>query len=389
MSLLDRYVLRQLAGAFALVLGILTPVVWLTSSLRQLDLLVAQSQTILVFIGITALALPLLVLLITPFALFIAFLFVLTKLNADSELIVMSASGLSPGRLLRPMATLTLAVTCAAWAMSIVIVPAALRELRESATAARADFLGQVVQPGRFTTVDQGLTFHVRDRGSNGVLLGVFVNDTRDPELDMTYFGARGVIFRNEQGAFLVLEDGQIMRKPKRGSGFGSVISFESYAFILSAFAGAATVTDFPAQERWIGDLVTMASDRALEPRAAARAFTELHERLSGPLYVPAFVLVAVVALGRARTTRQSRTESVFLAIVAIVLLRVGGFFASSLAQREPLAVLLMYALPLAAIAVGLALVVGEWPRLRRFTQRALDALPRLPKWPRALKAAG
>ena len=61
----------------------------------------SQGQTILVFIGITGLVIPQLVLVIAPIALVIAVAHVLNKLAADSEIIVMNDAGMSPWRLFR------------------------------------------------------------------------------------------------------------------------------------------------------------------------------------------------------------------------------------------------------------------------------------------------
>ena len=47
-----------------------------------------------------------LIAIIAPVALFAGVLYSLNKLNGDSELIVMSASGVGPGTLLRPFAIL-------------------------------------------------------------------------------------------------------------------------------------------------------------------------------------------------------------------------------------------------------------------------------------------
>jgi lipopolysaccharide export system permease protein len=355
MTLIDRYVLRQLVGAFVMVLGVLTGIVWLTSSLRQLDLLVTQGQTLLIFLGVTLLALPLLIALIAPFALFISLVFVLNKLNTDSELIVMSASGLSQARLARPLIGMALAVTALSYAATLVIVPGTLRALREAVTSARADLITQVVQPGRFTTIENGLTLHVRDR-SGGALHGVFVDDTRAEDAALTYLGQRGVVTRTDSGTFLVLENGQIIRRPKRGNQASSVISFESYAFNLSAFTAATGVTVFPAQERWTHELIEIANQPGVDPRFAGRVRSELHDRFATPLYVLGFSLIAFAFLGRARTTRQSRTESIAMAIVTIVLVRILGFMASGLAQREAWAVGLIYVVPAATVLVG-----GYW----------------------------
>jgi len=380
LKLVDRYVLRQAAGSFLLVLGVLTATVWLTSSLRQLDLVVTQGQTFLIFLSVTLLALPLLISLITPFALFIAFLFVLNKLNTDSELIVMSASGMSQARLLRPLGILAVLVTCASYTLSLFIVPASMSVLRETVTAARADLIGQVIQPGRFTTVDNGLTFHVRDRASGGALLGVFVNDTRDAETEMTYLGSRGIITRTDSGTFLVLEQGQIIRKPRRGQGYASIITFDSYAFNLSAFVAGSAPTQFSPQERTTADLIAATAIAHDGTRLPGRMRSELHDRFAGPLYVLAFGLIAFAFLGRAKTTRQSRSESVVFAILAIVGLRIAGFFVSGVVQRSGDAVILAYLVPLGGIAAALAMALGSGPRRGGAFFRPLGAI-RFPSW--------
>ena len=75
---------------------VLTGVVWVTQALRQIDLITSKGQTILLFLMMTGLALPSLVAIIAPVALFAGILYTLNKLNGDSELVVMAASGVSP-----------------------------------------------------------------------------------------------------------------------------------------------------------------------------------------------------------------------------------------------------------------------------------------------------
>ena len=102
MITVERYLLRTATTACVSGLVVLTGVVWVTQALRQIDLITSKGQTILLFLWITALALPSLVAFIAPVALFAGVLYTLNKLNGDSELVVMAASGMSPARLLRP-----------------------------------------------------------------------------------------------------------------------------------------------------------------------------------------------------------------------------------------------------------------------------------------------
>ncbi len=100
MGSIDRYIFRTTMGAFVLVLASLTGVIWVTQALRGIDLMTNQGQTILVFLGVTGLAIPVLAMIIAPIALMIAVAYTLNKLATDSEVIVMNAAGLPPWGLL-------------------------------------------------------------------------------------------------------------------------------------------------------------------------------------------------------------------------------------------------------------------------------------------------
>ena len=112
---IERYVFRTAASAFLAGLGALTGIVWITQALRQIDLMTSKGQSLLVFFTITGLTVPSLVAVIAPVALFVGVLYSLNRLNGDSELVVMSASGISPSRLLRPFAHAVLAMVYLRW----------------------------------------------------------------------------------------------------------------------------------------------------------------------------------------------------------------------------------------------------------------------------------
>src|ERR1039457_5577620 len=111
MGSISRYIFRTTFGAFLIVLVALTALIWVTQSLRDFDLMTSQGQTILVFVGITGLIIPLLVLVIAPIALLIAVVHVLNRLSTDSEIIVMNASGMSPLLLFRAFMTVAVVVS--------------------------------------------------------------------------------------------------------------------------------------------------------------------------------------------------------------------------------------------------------------------------------------
>src|ERR1041384_1919272 len=123
MGAINEYIVRTTLGAFLVVLVSLTIVIWVTQALRDIDLMTSQGQTILVFVGITGLIIPLLVLVIAPIALLIAVAHVLNKLSGDSEIIVMNAAGLSPWLLFRSFLTVAIAVSIFVTAISAYFAP--------------------------------------------------------------------------------------------------------------------------------------------------------------------------------------------------------------------------------------------------------------------------
>jgi len=197
MGSIGRYMFRATMGAFLITLVSLTVVIWFTQAMRDFDLITSQPQTLLVFVGITGMIIPLLVMMIAPIALVIATAHVLNKLSSDSEIIVMNAAA-SPWRLLRPFLAAALVVSLLVGIIAAYLSPRSLRELRDWGAQVRADILTDIVQPGRFTTIGGNLTFHIADRKQNGLLVGIFVDDRRDSGVHSTYLAEQGEIVKND-----------------------------------------------------------------------------------------------------------------------------------------------------------------------------------------------
>jgi lipopolysaccharide export system permease protein len=348
------YIFRTTLGAFLLILISLTAVIWLATALRDLDLMTSQGQTLLVFIGITSLVIPQLVLVIAPIALMIAAAHVLNKLANDSELIVMNAAGMSPWRMFRAFLAVACVVSALVLVLSAYVSPKCLRDLRRLAAEIRADFVANIVQPGRFIPLDRGLTFHIRERQPDGILLGVFVDDRRDPKEQSTILAEQGKIVQNDQGTFLFLQSGNVQRHvvDERDP---TIVLFDRYAFDLSRMAGSPQLAtlSYSVRERFLWDLVWPdARDPELR-KEPGQWRAELHDRFVAPLYPLAFMIVAFAYLGAPRTTRQSRTWSLVSAVGGVATLRIIGFASMVFGIKHPMALTFQYLAVFAASVFG------------------------------------
>jgi lipopolysaccharide export system permease protein len=353
MGSIGRYIFRTTMGAFVIILVSLTVVLWFTQAMRDFDLITSQRQTLLVFVEITGLIIPLLVMMIAPIALVMASAHVLNKLGSDSEIIVMNAAGVSPWRLLRPFLAAALVVSLLVSVIAAWGSPRSLRALREWASQVRADILTNIVQPGRFTTIGGTLTFHIADRKPNGLLVGIFVDDRRDPREHATYLAEQGEIVKNDHGSFLVFQGGSIQRL-EAGQRDPRIVTFDQYAFDLSKFSGGTQSIVYTAREKYLWELMWPRADDAVYVAQPEQYRSELNDRLATPLYPLAFIIVAYAFLGPPQTTRQSRALAGLGMMGAIALLRLLGFVSIIVGVRVPSILAVQYIALFGAIIAGL-----------------------------------
>jgi lipopolysaccharide export system permease protein len=352
MGSISLYIFRTTFSAFVVVLVSLTAVIWVTQALRDFDLMTSQGQTILVFVGITGLIIPLLVLVIAPIALLIAVAHVLNKLSTDSEIIVMNAAGMSPWFLFRAFMTVAVVVSLMVGAVSAYFAPKGLRMLRDWLTEVRANVVSTIVQPGRFTSIESGVTIRIRERRSNGQLLGIFLDDQRNPKERVTVLSELGELIDNDKGTFLVLQKG-IVQRHEANQRDPAMVVFDRYAFDLSQFAGGAQAVQYSIRERYLWQLLFPDPNDKFYIEQPGQFRAELHDRLIAPLYPLAFVVIAFAYLGAPRTTRQSRTVSMVGAIGGVALLRLTGFVSTVFGATVPWMLSLQY------VAIVVAFVAG------------------------------
>ena len=363
MTRIERYIFRTAALAFLAGLFALTAVVWVTQALRQFDLLTSKGQTVLVFLTMTGLTIPSLVAIIAPVALFVGVLYCLNKLNGDSELVVMSASGVSPGTLLRPFLILYCVVFALVGAMTLKVMPWSFDLIAELTAKIHADFITNFARAGAFSELEAGFVFHYRERGPDGSLHGVFMQDRRDPAHVTSYIAELGQTVERDGLNYLVLAKGSYQRPQE--SGDSAIVTFDNYTIDLTQFTPKEEASKRP-RERNTAELMFPDPHDETTARLQGRFRAELLDRLTSPLYAFAAGLIGFVALGEARTTRQGRGVAIGAAILAFAAIRLMGIAANTFVVSKPRAELFVWALPLITSLVCLdAILNGPLKRAR------------------------
>jgi lipopolysaccharide export system permease protein len=357
MRILSKYVFRQAVSSFLLILCSLTGVVWIALALRQFNVVTSQGQDTWMLIKMTSLAVPNLMAIIAPFSLLIGALQTLNRLNTDSELIVLSAAGSTVWTVARPLLLLAVLVSIFLALVAHLAQPWSMRTLRDYLVQVRSDLLTQVIQPGRFSSPEQDLMFHIRDRSADGQLLGLVMHDTRDKQQSQTYLAEHGDIVKQDETAYLVMSTGHIIRRSD-ADGPPQIIAFDKYVVDLDRFEPQDSGSgELKPRERYWSELVHPAADSTLYKNNSGQFRAEIHERLVSPLYPLAFAFLIVAFVGQARSTRSSRMQSLVLTFLIGAGCRMAGLALNSAVSRNPAMLAALYGVPLGAIAVSLVMI--------------------------------
>lgn len=345
---LSVYVAREVAIPFMLFAVSLTALVWLSQSLRVLDVIVNQGQSASTFVTLAVLLVPQLLSLILPVALFCAVLFSLNRLQTDSELVVMWSAGFGRWSIAKPVLLVACCVTLAVYAVNLYFMPAGMRAFKDRVFEIRGDLVAAFLREGSFTTPADGITAYVRDTEPSGMIRNIFVHDSRRPDRPETYIAEKGRVLRTEQGPRLVMFNGTVQRQT--GKDRVALMNFDRYTFDISQFASDAGDQVREASERFLPELLRPDRTKLWDNRYWKRLLAEGHSRLSGPLYALAMTMIALYALLAGQFSRRGAHERIALAAMAALLLRLGGVGMQSLASAVPWLNALQYLLPLGAI---------------------------------------
>ena len=356
---LSIYVLGQIIGPTALFAFLLTAVIWLTQSLRLLDLVINRGQSAPTFLYLTLLIIPSLLVIILPIAYFAGTLFSLNKLNTDSELVVMSAAGYSRAQIAVPVliaACVTMALT---YLCGFYLMPAGQRAMKDKIVDIRADIGAALLNEGEFNTPANGLTVFIRELNSDGTIRGVLVHDNRNKKNPITYLAVRGQLVQTPGGARLIMFDGTVEQSAQAG-GQLTVLKFQRDVFDLDQFAGPARATQRATSERYLPELFWPGAQL---PAALRNAYiAEGHNRLSQPLYCPVFALIALAAVLRGRRARGANALRLVFAALAAAAVRIAGYGVQGLAVSTPSLVGLFYLIPLLGAGIALLVLAGFDP---------------------------
>lgn len=358
----DRYLMRQLFLSTAVVAGSLSVIILLTQSLRLIELVLESNASSASFLTMMALSLPRFVEAVLPASVLISVLFVLHRLTMDSEMIILRASGASPMRMARPVIGAGLFLTAFLLVVSLWVSPLGIANMHTIQKEVKAQYSHLLFREGIFNSVGRNLTAYVRARSQDGQLVGLMLHDTRGPNT-VTVVARSGHIVSEKDGQKIVVYDGS-RQESDHATGKFSRLDFKQYTLDIPSAGGETAERWREPDERTIGELtdpVTLATETP-EDRLQFRA--EVHRRLTTPVLMMAFALLAAVTLLQGSFSRSGQMPVIVSAAVAALLLQGLYLFVYNIAKKSLVGCLGLYAVALVPVLVALYFLNPRGERL-------------------------
>jgi len=330
-KIIDRYIFKEIASPFIIILFILTFVLLMGKILQIMDLVINKGIGVFSIAKIIIFLLPSFLLFTIPIALLIAILIAMGRLSADNEITALKTSGISLMQIYYPIAIASLITFIFTIFTSYFLVP--------QSNFATKRLLFNIVQQNAsigikekvFNADFKGFLLYAEKIPDNkkNYMEGVIVSDNRIIGEQNTILAKKAFLVSDPESMTvkLTLQDGSIhtvssdLKKYRK-------IDFKSYDINLDLSTALANLDESSksSTEMTVGELLAKMRKPGTDPAAVRELAIEVHKKFSIPLSCIFFGLLALPLGIRSHRSVKSRGFAVGLIVVSFYyLLRIGG----------------------------------------------------------------
>lgn len=342
MKKLNAYIAKQIIVGFLLVTFSLMSIIWLTQSLRFVELITNKGLPVILFVKMTSLLMPRIFIILSPISLFVSTLFVYNRMISDRELSVMKAAGISPWQSAKPAFFVGIFMALFCIYVNNVGIPAAEKAFNELEWQVKNDVSHLMFREGEFTTLQNGLTIFMTTHEKDGSVSGILVNDERNPKTKVTISAEKGRIVYTDKGPRIIMINGVRQEIGNSSTQFSS-LSFDRYSVDFGN-VGSKKEKETGAREKTLWELFNARDDQSLSEREINRYIIEGTKRILNPFYNLLFALVGCTGLLVGNFNRRGQTKIISISIISMVLIQAGDLAFGNLSVKNLYLIYLLYA---------------------------------------------
>ena len=322
MSKFDRYFFNQLVVSFLFFSIVLIAVFWVNKAVILFDKLISEGHSAAIFFEFSLLALPEAAALVFPISSFAAAVYVSNRLSNESEFVILRASGVSAGRLSRPVLYFGVIIALVMIVITNVAVPLSKNQLNQREHEIGANLTAKLLREGRFLHPRAKTTLFIEKIALDGELKNVFLSDRREPLTTRTYTAQSAYLLQQNGGNKLVLVNGMTQILDNETNQL-STTSFSDLTFDVGDYFSQSTTSRRKIDGFSTLEMLSNPAFVLLESGSSMGAFIEnLNQRFHQPLLSLLSALIGFGAIVGAGYSRLGTGRYVVVAIFLLVIVK-------------------------------------------------------------------
>ncbi len=277
-----KYIFLNILKPFLVISLVLTGIVWLSRSLKYIDLIINKGLSLSSYFWFVSLIAPKILALLLPLISFVAVIYTYQKLKGESELLIIETFGLSKLFLMVPAIIFGGIVAICLLIIEVYLSPNNYKTFKSFQSELRNNFVMSTLEAGSFHNPIRGLTVYIDKANKNGEVKNILIHDTRNKEIESTILAKQGILTNYENKTKVIVFDGTryvFNNKNKKTS----ILNFSKYEFQIIT-EKKETVRFKQVEERSIKELFY--PDKTINKKIKNEFLAEAHKRLSSPFLV-------------------------------------------------------------------------------------------------------
>ena len=336
-KIIYRKLAQDYTSFFLLILFTISIIIWVLQAVNFLDFVTEDGHGFLVYFNYTLLNFPKILSRIFPFAVFLAFTYIILKYENKNELVIFWNFGVKKIDFINFFIKFSFGFVLISMLLNALITPYMQDKARSFIRTSDLDFFESILKPKKFIDIIENLTIYFEEKDESGKFKNIFLNDKSNQSSQIT-FAKRGKIEIRGNKKVLVLEEGETI---KDVNGRISKFNFSKTDFNISKFTTKTTLTK-KIQETSTKDLMKcliifhkssnkikiskIILDRNCGADNLENIHQELYSRLIKPMYITFLMTISLLLILRSKNNHLFNSIKIkvyllgFLSIVFLEL---------------------------------------------------------------------
>ena len=198
---------------FLLIVFTISVIIWVLQAVNYLDFVIEDGHGFIVYFKFTLLSFPKIISRIFPFAIFLAFSYILLKYENKNELVIFWNFGIKKINFINFFIKFSFWFVLIGLLLNAIITPYTQDKARSFIRSSDLDFFESILKPKKFIDVVGDLTIYFDEKKNNGKLINIFLNEKISVNNSKTTYAKSAVIDIKGNKKILTLYDGKSINK--------------------------------------------------------------------------------------------------------------------------------------------------------------------------------